>query len=465
MLELGDIQGLVFSGYARQRVARYWFLKLPVVGATGWLARLLTRVTTSERGERRNERRVNVAFTLSGLEALGLAEESLRTFPQAFLRGMTAPERSRLFGDEGESAPEHWQFGGTAAGRVDAVVFAYAETVDALDELSDELEDEFERFACASHVEDAYLADDLRDHLGFLDARTSPHVQGGPRKRPKNPYDPSVPAGEFVLGYRNASGHFATSPRAPVRSSLRALPRLVDATRAMDLGHNGTFVVVRKLALDVPGFWDFAGRAGRALWGETAGDASERLAETLVGRRRDGGPLRLPNETGEPDAPFDARAANRFGFRGPSAGVSRCPIGSHIRRANPRDALGENAAESLAAVRKHRLIRRGRLYGPRFDAAAPDTRERGLLFFALCADLERQFEFVHETWLNHPRFGGLTHERDPVAGAAQGASPDTFSIQDVPFRRQVALERFVRVRGGTYLFMPGLRALAYLAEG
>jgi len=465
MLELDDIQGLVFSGYARQRCARYWFLKLPVVGATGWLSRLLSRVTTSERRERAGDRRVNVALTPSGLEALGLAEEALRTFPQAFLRGMAAPERASLFGDHGESAPEHWQFGGTQAGRVDALVLAYAETVDALDELSDALEDDFERFGCTAHVEDAYLTDDLRDHLGFVDAGTNPRIRGGPRKRHKNPYDPSVPAGEFVLGYRNASGHFATSPRAPLRASTRLLPRRTDATRALDLGRNGTFVALRKLALDVPAFWRFAERAGAALWPQGDAHGAVRFAETLVGRRRDGAPLAATHAAAR--TPLDPRAANRFGYRSPGGDVFACPIGAHARRANPRDSLGDDAAESLASVQHHRLLRRGRLYGPRFDATGPVVGERGLLFVALCADLERQFEFVHETWLNHPRFGGLTHERDPIAGAPPpgDTADDTFSLQGVPFRRQVRLERFVRVRGGAYFFMPGLRALAYLADG
>jgi Dyp-type peroxidase family len=462
MLELDDIQGLLFSGYARQRHARYWLLKLPVVGATGWLSRLLSRVTTSERRERSSDRRVNVALTVSGLEALGLSDAALRTFPQAFLRGMAAPERATLLGDHGENAPEHWQFGGTHAGRVDALLLAYAETADALDELSDELEDDCERFGCTAHVEDAYLADDLRDHFGFLDARTNPRVRGGPRKRHKNPYDLSVPAGEFVLGYRNASGHFAASPRAPLRPSTRLMPRRTDATRALDLGRNGTFVALRKLALDVPAFWRFAERGGAALWPEAHGDGAERFAETLVGRRRDGTPLATRDALVR--APFEPRVSNRFGFRG-TGDDGGCPIGAHVRRANPRDSLGDDAAESLASVRSHRLIRRGRLYGPRFDPATPAAGERGLLFMALCADLERQFEFVHETWLNHPRFGGLTHERDPIAGAPPAdAADDTFSIQGAPFRRQLRLERCVRVRGGAYFFMPGLRALAYLAE-
>jgi len=39
-----------------------------------------------------------------------------------------------------------------------------------------------------------------------------------------------------------------------------------------------------------------------------------------------------------------------------------------------------------------------------------------------------------------------------------------FSIQAEPLALELPIRRFVRVRGGEYLFMPGLKALAYLAE-
>ncbi|HTQ07036.1 MAG TPA: hypothetical protein VMI54_24430 [Polyangiaceae bacterium] len=436
MLELDDIQGLVFSGYARQPFARYWFLELAAGGAA-WLARLLFRISTSERRERRADRRVNVAFSASGLRALGLPEPALATFPRAFLDGMAAPERAAALGDGGENAADHWDFGG-ARGRVDALLLAYATDPDELDEESDELEDEFERFGIKAHVEDAYLPADRRGHFGFLDPRSNPHIRRGFRLRRQDPLERALPAGEFVLGYRNTDGHFAEGPRAPLRTSARALPPLVDARRAVDLGRNGTFVAVRKLAQDVPGFWRYAAQTGGALWPEAGPRAATRLAEHLVGRTLDG------------------------------ARLERCPFGAHARRANPRETLGADPAASLALVQKHRVIRRGRLYGEKLASASePDGRERGLLFMALCADLERQFEFMHGAWLGNPKFGGLTHERDPLVpwAASAGDDADTFSLPASPYRRTVPLERFVRVRGGAYLFMPSLRALAYLAEG
>ncbi len=468
MLEHDDIQGLVFSGYARQRFARYWFVKFAPTGAAAWLSRMLARVTSGGPSEHGAERRCNLAFSVTGLQALGLPDAALHTFPEAFVRGMAAPERSRLFGDHGDSAPERWDFGGTEAGRVDALVLAYAPTADALDEESDAIEEGFERFGFDAHVEDAYLAEDFRDHLGFVDARSNPRMKSFWPQRKKDRYDPAVPVGEFVLGYRNADGHVTPRPRAPWRESTRFLPELVDARRLMDLGRNGTFVAVRKLAQDVPGFWRFAERQASSLWPELPAHGAQNFAEHLIGRRQDGTSLVPPPDGARvPDA-RDFRALNRFGYRDTDGAASSCPLGAHARRANPRDSLGDETAASLAAVRKHRLIRRGRLYGPKFERAAPDAEERGLLFMALCADLERQFEFMHAAWLNQPKFGGLTHERDPLIGApvrGEVERAETFSLPGEPFRRQVTLERFVRVRGGAYLFMPGLRALAYLAEG
>jgi deferrochelatase/peroxidase EfeB len=423
MLELGDIQGLVFSGYARVPYARYFLLNFGGVGAAEWLSRMLPRVTTSERSQRRAARPLNVAFTASGLRALGLPESALATFPAPFLRGMRAPEP--------------WAFGGSPATRVDALVFSYAATPGELDDESSVLEDGFERFGIEAYSEDVYLPADRREHFGFLDARSNPRVRFGPGWWKNRKLERALPAGEFVLGYRNAYGHYAESPRGPRRRAARLLPRVVDALQAMDLGHNGSFVALQQLEQDVPAFWRFAERTGAALFADDPGDRARRVAEGLVGRTQDGALL-----------------------------GSACPVGAHVRRANPRGTLAGDPEASLALVRKHRLIRRGRLYGPKLERGAePDGQARGLMFVALCADLERQFELVQAAWLDNPKFGGLTHERDPLVGTRTGGPDDTFSFPVAPFRATVPLERFVSLRGGAYLFLPGLRTLSYLAEG
>ncbi len=439
MLERDDIQGLVFSGYALRPHARYFFLRFPAAGAAAWLSRVIPRVTSADRQEVTASRSLNLAFTASGLGRLGLPEPALATFPTEFLQGMAAPPRVRALGDAGEDAPERWEFGATEAGRVDAVVLSYAATEAELDDESETLEQGFEQHGLEAWEEDAYLPADRRGHFGFLDARSNPRFFMKLRRRERDPLDLRVPLGEFVLGYRNAYGHRAPSPCGPLRTSTRALPPVVDALRAMDLGRNGTFVALRKLEQDVAGFWRFARARAEELWPEAGAEGAPYLAACLVGRTLDG--ARTPN----------------------------CPVGAHVSRANPRDALGDDPKQSLATVRKHRLIRRGRLYGPKLAPdAPPDAEPRGLWFLGLCADLARQYEFLHEAWLDNPKFGGLTRERDPLVGSGLtpgGVGPETFSLQGEPFRRTFALERFVRVRGGAYLFMPGLRALSYLAEG
>ena len=50
---------------------------------------------------------LGVALSYSGLEALGVPEQALATFPAEFREGMAA--RADYIGDVGENAPEHWE--------------------------------------------------------------------------------------------------------------------------------------------------------------------------------------------------------------------------------------------------------------------------------------------------------------------------------------------------------------------
>lgn len=77
------------------------------------------------------------------------------------------------------------------------------------------------------------------------------------------------------------------------------------------------------------------------------------------------------------------------------------------------------------------------------------------------AHLRRQFEFVQLVWINDGEFIGAPADKDPITGANDA---DGFTIPRWPVRRRVqGLSRFVVTRGGEYCFMPGLRALAWLA--
>jgi deferrochelatase/peroxidase EfeB len=146
-----------------------------------------------------------------------------------------------------------------------------------------------------------------------------------------------------------------------------------------------------------------------------------------------------------------------YGVEDPQA--IRCPFGAHIRRANPRDSLMPGSMDQVSISNRHRLLRVGRLYRPE------KGRDPGLLFMCLNGDIERQFEFIQQTWLTSPAFHGLVGEQDPLASNGRvGATGYMVPTHDGPVRLQ-PLKRFVRTLGGGYFFLPGRSLLAYLGDG
>jgi deferrochelatase/peroxidase EfeB len=298
-----------------------------------------------------------------------------------------------------------------------------------------------------------------------------------------------VAPGEFVLGYPNEYGRYTTRPLIDPKEARLAslLPNAEDNPSLKDLGRNGSYLVIRQLHQDVPGFWQFMDKA-------TGSDPEKReqLAANMVGRERSGSPL----------VPLDAKPipgisredhGNHFTYELDPSG-HRCPLGAHIRRANPRTGdfppgvtglitrlrkmlgFGQNRPDEdlIASTRFHRLLRRGRSYGPILspeDAVKPDApaAERGLQFITLVANISRQFEFVQNAWSMSTTFGGVQQERDPVIGVRQplphGEATDNFNRPDPngPRQKTCSLPQFVTVRGGGYFFMPGLRALQFIA--
>jgi deferrochelatase/peroxidase EfeB len=184
------------------------------------------------------------------------------------------------------------------------------------------------------------------------------------------------------------------------------------------------------------------------------------LAERVVGRDIDGNLLCpggvLPlDRYGERENDFRYRQTDPFGLG--------CPIGSHVRRANPRDGLAKDMASAdtlLNAANNHRILRRGRKYGPPIaDPMKDDGVDRGLLFICFNTDIARQFEFVQQTWMLNQNFGTLFDETDPLVGPK-----GRFTIPHDPLRRIVDVETFIRMKGGEYFFLPSIPALKYLAR-
>jgi deferrochelatase/peroxidase EfeB len=107
---------------------------------------------------------------------------------------------------------------------------------------------------------------------------------------------------------------------------------------------------------------------------------------------------------------------------------------------------------------RHRLLRRGRSY--------QQADEKGLLFIGLCADLERQFEFIQQSWLGSTSFAGLTNEPDPIVAVKPSGTSTRFTIPTSAGSLVLpdADESFVTVRGGGYFFLPSRSALVFLRK-
>ncbi len=462
-LDLHDIQGLVARGYGDLKAAVFLLLGIGSSDAArAWVRDTVPAVTHGD--TRPAERAVNLAFTSSGLERLGLTAETLAMFSNEFVTGMTTPHRTRILGDLDDNAPSRWEWGGPSSPQIDAALLLYARDGADLRALEDEQTRILEQSGL-SVLQRLGTSDlDGFEPFGFRDGVSQPFVEGLSKTGPP---ETTVQAGEFLLGYLNEYGLYTDRPLLdPSADPDNALPRDAAGSGRADLGRNGSYLVFRQLRQDVGGFWRFVDAATRRTDGSSDPNARLRLAAKMVGRWPSGAPLTLA-----PDADDHRLAgANDFAYHERDRRGTRCPIGSHVRRSNPRDSLDPRpgSARSFEINRRHRILRRGREYGPPLPidqaVAGGDSEDRGLHFICLNANIARQFEFIQHTWLNNPKFDGLYDDADPLVSPS-APHGGTFTIPTDGVRRRVAdVPRFVSVKGGAYFFLPGLAALRYLTE-
>lgn len=462
-LDEGDTQGLVATSYRHLVCAAYRLLQIEDRDlARVWLLRTVGDVTKADKEKK--SWAFNIALSCEGLRALGLDEDTLRTFSPAFLDGMTSKRRARILGDTGPNHPEQWRWGGPA-NPVHVLLLIYGENETERDGRLDQWAP-----GPGSGMRDVVMLiagrqPDTKEHFGFMDGVGQPTFdrQRRDRQQKRTGHATELPLGEFILGYENAYHGRSLSPTVAAESDPEdALPGSQDAASRHDLGLNGSYLVFRQLAQDVPAFWDFVTKAAGALWPGDP-DGPTRLAAKFVGRWPSGAPLTLYPERDPFDGKAQEKPANDFAYAAEDPHGRACPFGAHIRRSNPRDSLGPTPKQARESANRHRLLRRGRLYGDRIaNRMLNDGKERGLHFICLNADIERQFEFVQQTWVNNPVFAGLYHEADPLIGNQESCS-GAFTIQADPLRLRVPnLGSFVQVLGGGYFFLPGLRALRYL---
>ncbi len=433
-LEVDDIQHFLVTR-TPALAARYEFLSFerPDAGRA-WLAGMVDKVgTASTVGEESPDARwVTIAFTWNGLRALGVDDASLGTFPDEFREGLAA--RASILGMTGAAHPDRWE-GRLADPGLHAIVILFARDVPERERCRREHAEYLARIGGVTMLSSLDLEalppyNEPREHFGYLDRLTHPVIEGT-NDTPTPGSNPPVKAGEFFLGYADESG------AEPVRPQPDMLSR------------NGSYLAYIRLQEHVGAFRDFLRQHG-----ETP-DAQELIAAKLMGRWRSGAPLVLAPEKDDPPLGADHQRTNDFNYATMDPRGYACPVGSHIRRMNPRDT-GDS-------MQRHQIIRRGGTYGPPLALDAPDDgADRGIAAFMGGASLIRQFEFAMNVWANNTAFKGLDNERDPIIGTQDGTLD--FTMPKRPIRRKISgLPAFTTVRGGAYFFLPGIRALRFLA--
>ena len=387
-------------------------------------------------GGRPSDAWLAVAISYPGLVALGVPEDSLRSFPEAFRVGMAA--RADKLRDYGPNDPKTWDlpFG---KGHIHIQVTALADTEEKWRRAIATAREQLQGFGGISVVliQDFGAQPGSLNPLGYKDGISQPRIEGsGVDALPGQ--GPAIKAGEFILGYPGEAGVPLPMPRPEV------------------LGRNGTYLALRKYQSRVGAF-------NRFLRDNANGrEERELLAAKLVGRWRSGAPLTLAPTRDDPALGQDPRRNDDFTYSDDPKG-RQAPLGCHMRRMNPRDTK----TDQLTDVKVHRIIRRSTTYGAPYDPNATSEQDdevpRGLYFLFISAKAMATLEFLQQEWINDGNFVGLNNERDPIVGLQEEDA--TFTIPKEPVRRRIhGIETFNVLRGGEYMFMPSLSALRWLGD-
>ena len=291
MLDLDDIQALVFSGHGHMPFARFVLLRVTDSKlAKTWLRAAGPHIvagTRRERGAAKPEATAHIALTCAGLQALGLDDATLSQFPREFMEGMSLGERPRVLGDTGDSAPEKWQFGGPNTPSIHVLLALYAQSEPKMAQLT---ADPWYPNGANAGLEAVFTQESWRKNdfepFGFRDGISQPVVAGGPI--PQDGAQPMLAPGEFLLGCSNEYANTTPAPTVPAAlDTANVLPADSVDPAKRSFGLNGTYLVLRKLAQDVKGFWAFcddaaatlagSGMDRTAIWSETGWTLAERM--------------------------------------------------------------------------------------------------------------------------------------------------------------------------------------------
>lgn len=434
-LDYDDIQGILLQERPEKYVGMYLLLQIddPKSGRSV-LKKLLPEITSANRWEKPSDGAwVNGALTYKGLEKLGVPKESLESFPAEFREGMSS--RAEKLGDYNESAPENWE-DYFEEERLHLAIAIFSPDEERLKEALDrarKVYDELDGITLLYELSVSSPENGL-SHMGFTEGISNPAIEGNELHPPLKGETP-LKAGEFIIGKENEKGNIEEGPTPNI------------------LGNNGSYMALRKIHLRVAAFRSYLHEKGET------DEERELLAAKMVVRWPSGTPLSLSPDKDDPKLALDENVRNDFLYKDDPKGL-KCPLSSHVRRANPRDSL----EDSIADVNIHRLLRRSTMYGPPLPEGelADDGEDRGLIFAGICTSLSRQYEFIKSTWLNDGNFIELSEE-DPITGNKAGEG--MYTIPEEPFRKRMhGIPAFSVTKGGSYFFIPSISALKWISE-
>jgi deferrochelatase/peroxidase EfeB len=478
-LNLEDIQGFILRGY-RMPIVRHFLLKVEnPAAARNLLGRLVNgdekdapQITTAAEWHvgfapgpdddqaapprRKPDYCLNVGITWPGLAALEVKDRvlslSFRSFA-AFVEGAAA--RAERVGDKGPSGPENWIVG-FGTGNDHVIVTLHALSFEAMRSYSLRLA---KLFAEGNAFVQLWKGDGMallelengkptpvpKTHFGYTDGITlTPTIHGGPERTIPDHQQPCEPW-LFVL-LDEAENYYVPDPP--------------------EIGRNGSFGVFKMMRQDVVGFENF-------LQSNKDKIDPELLAAKICGRWRNGVPLALSPDTDSPAGGISPEQLNDFEYvnkdgSGDPRGL-HCPIGSHIRRVNPRGQPVTGQGRPGGSNNSHRLIRRGIPYGPTYIPGQPDDGiERGLLGYFINTHIENQYEFVLKQWVNDAEFVGAVRlnpkSKDVIIGT-NDAADSVFQVPQAggaPPLKITGFSSFVTTQAVAYCFLPSVTALKFI---
>ena len=319
-LDLHEIQATVL----RYRPEPYYgtHIKMHIDDARSgreFLRRLAPHVASAADWWNATDAWIAVAISYTGLVALGVPEESLQSFPEAFRVGMAA--RADILLDRGENDPKNWDppFG---SGQIHIAISVFSDSEEKWRHTMALARQQYHGFSGVSvvDVQDFGAQPGDLNPLGYKDGIGQPAIEGS-GVDPLPGQGRPIKAGEFILGYPGEAGvplatllagcaraqrHLHWRTQVPIAGrSVQPIParQCSNERRTRTAGSETGWPLAQRRAIDA--------RAGQGRPRARPRPAAEQRLQLCQRSGRQAGAARLPHAAGEPTRYQDAGAHGR----------------------------------------------------------------------------------------------------------------------------------------------------------